>query len=252
MSSERALPGPAVESPAPLQVVERISRQARSIRVEVRPDGEVRLVIPRFVSRGDAYAFLRSREVWVRDKLAELRNRAQQARRPPLRWDGSDSIPLAGRETPVRLVPAIVVRPRVRLGEAIEVLCPPAVHGQHAFLATTLRAALRAQARVQALLLLQQAALAIGVDWSGPRIADQKSLWGSCTAEGQISLNWRLLLAPPEVFRYVVIHELCHRRHLDHSARFWTLVERHMPEYAGWRAWLRQQGASLHQVLPKR
>ena len=61
-----------------------------------------------------------------------------------------------------------------------------------------------------------------------------------------------VVLAPPEVFRYVVVHELCHRIRLDHSRQFWTLVMRQMPESSAWRGWLRQQGASLHTVLPRR
>ncbi|MBL6750366.1 MAG: M48 family metallopeptidase [Nevskia sp.] len=238
----------------PLQVVERLSRQARSIRIEVRPDGEVRLVIPRFVARRDAYEFLRSREPWVRRKLEEMHLRnAAQPRRIPLRWDGTDTIPLRGVETTVVPVPARLVRPRVRLGDAlIEVFCPLALRMQPAALGKSLREALREQARIDAVRLLDAEARALGVDYRGPRIADQKSLWGSCTPDGTISLNWRLVLAPPDVFRYVVVHELCHRLRLDHSRRFWALVSQQMPESSAWRIWLRQHGASLHAVLPRR
>jgi predicted metal-dependent hydrolase len=238
----------------PLQVVERLSRQARSIRIEVRPDGEVRLVIPRFVARRDAYEFLRSRETWVRRKLEEmhLRNAAQPGR-IVLHWDGADTIPLHGVQTSLTVVPARLVRPRVRLGDhGIEVFCAPALRTQHAALGKALRDALREQARVEAVRLLDAESRALGVDYRGPRIADQKSLWGSCTPDGTISLNWRLVMAPPEVFRYVVVHELCHRLRLDHSRRFWSLVTQQMPESSIWRVWLRQHGASLHAVVPRR
>ena len=238
----------------PLQVVERVSRQARSIRIEVRPDGEVRLVIPRHVPRRLAYEFLQSRDLWVRRKLAELHARsAAEPMRPPLRWGGGDTIPLHGVETPVSLVPARLARPRVRFGAGgIELYCSQALRSHPAQLGNALRAALRELARQEAIRLLDDEALRLGVDYKGPRIADQKSLWGSCTPKGAISLNWRLVLAPPEVFRYVVIHELCHRIRLDHSRQFWSLVTRQMPDSTTWRAWLRQQGADLHTVLPRR
>jgi predicted metal-dependent hydrolase len=238
----------------PLQVVERVSKQARSIRIEVRPDGEVRLVIPRYVPKRAAYEFLNSRDHWIRRKLAELYERsAAEPQRPPLRWDGSDTIPLYGVETPVEVVPARLARPRVRFDSGrISLYCSQAVRSHPAQLANALRAALRELARQQATRLLETEARRLDVDFRGPRIADQKSLWGSCTPHGAISLNWRLILAPPEVFRYVVIHELCHRIRLDHSRQFWSLVTRQMPDSTIWRAWLRQQGASLHSVLPRR
>ena len=251
MSAADAIP---LQGPQPpLQVVERVSKQARSIRNEVRPDGEVRLVIPRYVPKRAAYEFLRSRYEWVRRKIAELHLRsAAEPRRPALRWDGSDTIPLHGVETPVEIVSARLARPRVRFDGGITVFCSLASRSHPAQLSKALRVALGELARHQARRLLDQEAARLGVDYRGLRIADQKSLWGSCTPKGDISLNWRLVLAPPEVFRYVVVHELCHRIRLDHSRQFWTLVVRQMPESSAWRAWLRQQGASLHTVLPRR
>lgn len=245
------LQGPFETLPGVL-VHERASRQARNIRIEVRPDGRVWLVIPRNVARQTAYAFLRSREDWIRRKLVELRERrSHHQARPALRWDGRDTLPIAGEELPLRIVAARIARPSVRFEEeAVSVFAAPSMLVQHGKLATVLRAALRARARSEARALLDAEAAELGVRYLGPRIADQKSLWGSCTPDGTISLNWRLLLAPPKVFRYVVIHELCHRRHLDHSQRFWRLVERQMPDFAGHRAWLREHGAGLHGVLP--
>ena len=238
---------------APLQVVERVSKQARSIRIEVRPDGEVRLVIPRFVPKRAAYEFLRSRDEWIRRKLAELHLRsAAEPGRPPLRWDGTDTIPLHGVETPIEIISTPLARPRVRFDGGITVFCSQVSRSHPAALSKALRTALGELARHQARRLLDEEAARLGVDYHGLRIADQKSLWGSCTPRGDISHNWRLVLAPPEVFRYVVVHELCHRIRLDHSRQFWTLVMRQMPESSAWRGWLRQQGASLHTVLPRR
>ena len=246
------LQGPFETLPGVL-VHERASKAARNIRIEVRPDGQVWLVIPRAVARQTAYAFLRSREDWIRRKLLELRERRSAGpTRPALRWDGRDTLPLAGVELPLKLIAARIARPLVRIDDdAIRLYCAASLLGQPAALTATLRAALRVRARQHAKSLLDEEAQRLDVDYIGPRIADQKSLWGSCTPDGTISLNWRLLLAPSAVFRYVVVHELCHRRHLDHSQRFWRLVERQMPDFATHRAWLRENGAGLHGVLPK-
>jgi len=230
-------------------VSERISARARNIRIEVRPDGEVRLVIPRHASRRAAYDFLQSRADWVRSKLIEL-NRRQAAAIPrrTLNWDGADLLSLRGRDLPLLRVPARPARIAVRFDDdAVRVLAPAAAPAVEC--ARALRGALRELARSEAEHWLLREAVRLDVDYVGPRIADQKSLWGSCSPQGLISLSWRLVLAPPEVFRYVVVHELCHRRHLDHSARFWRLVSRQMPDYETPRAWLREHGPMLHAVL---
>ena len=72
-----------------------------------------------------------------------------------------------------------------------------------------------------------------------------KSRWGSCGPRNDINLNWLLAFAPPAVLEYVVVHELCHIRHRDHSARFWALVAQHLPGWAHERQWLKRQGGEL-------
>ncbi len=76
-------------------------------------------------------------------------------------------------------------------------------------------------------------------------IRDQKTRWGSCSARGTLSFNWRLMLAPPAVLDYVVVHELCHLTHMNHSAAFWALVESVCPDYRIHRKWLKEHGQEL-------
>jgi predicted metal-dependent hydrolase len=233
-------------------VRERISAKARHIRIEVRPDGQVWLIVPRHVSRRAAYDFLASRGEWVRQKLEEF-DRKRIAAPPPLtlRWDGSDRIPLHGEQVPLIVTPARIARPVVRFGDTVTVMTPASRLREHGVLERTLGSGLRKLARTEARRLLDEEAARLDVDYAGPRIAEQRSLWGSCSPDGLISLNWRLVLAPHEVFRYVVVHELCHRRHLNHSQRFWSLVERQMPDFETWRVWLRRHGGGLHRLLPR-
>ncbi|MBD5523955.1 MAG: M48 family metallopeptidase [Lachnospiraceae bacterium] len=76
-------------------------------------------------------------------------------------------------------------------------------------------------------------------------IRDQKTRWGSCSARGTLSFNWRLMLAPPAILDYVVVHELCHLTHMNHSAAFWQKVESVYPDYRTARKWLKDHGQEL-------
>ena len=90
----------------------------------------------------------------------------------------------------------------------------------------------------------------VGVGYGRISVRSQHSKWGSCSAAGNLNFNCLLLLAPPEVLDYVVVHELCHRLEMNHSPRFWAEVERVLPDYRAARQWLRQNGAALMALLP--
>lgn len=83
------------------------------------------------------------------------------------------------------------------------------------------------------------------VTFGGITVRDQKTRWGSCSGKGTLSFNWRLMLAPPAVLDYVVVHELCHLTHMDHSKAFWALVESVCPDYRVHRKWLKEHGQEL-------
>jgi len=76
-------------------------------------------------------------------------------------------------------------------------------------------------------------------------IRDQKTRWGSCSSRGTLSFNYRLIFAPPAVLDYVVVHELCHLTHMNHSADFWNKVASVMPDYKQHRKWLKEHGGEL-------
>jgi predicted metal-dependent hydrolase len=98
--------------------------------------------------------------------------------------------------------------------------------------------------------LAEEEAVRLRVVYRRIRIGDQRTRWGSCSARGTLSFNWRLVLAPLEVLDYVVVHELCHLRVPNHSPRFWRLVERQRPHWRDQRAWLREHGPELLALRP--
>jgi len=183
----------------PWPVRERVSGRARRARVDVRPDGEVVLTIPRRGSREAALRFLDESREWIE----RTRERLARTPRPP--------------------------QPLRREGCSLSVL--------------------RAAAEQEGRLLLDQESARLGLRYTGLKIRDARSRWGSCAPDGRIMLSARLAMAPPEVFRYVVIHELCHLRWRGHGRRFWDLVARQMPDFDEHRAWLRRHGAALHRVM---
>jgi predicted metal-dependent hydrolase len=85
----------------------------------------------------------------------------------------------------------------------------------------------------------------MGVDYRKIQIRDQRTRWGSCSMKGTVTFNWRLAMAPVDVFRYVIVHELAHRREMNHSDRFWAIVAQNCPEWRKHRDWLKKHGAIL-------
>ncbi len=85
----------------------------------------------------------------------------------------------------------------------------------------------------------------MGARYGRIAIREQKTRWGSCSAKGNLNFNWRLILAPPEIRDYVVIHELCHLAYLNHSKEFWNKVAEFCPEYKTHRRWLKENGHTL-------
>lgn len=84
-----------------------------------------------------------------------------------------------------------------------------------------------------------------GGNYTSITIRDQKSRWGSCSSRGTLSFNYRLIFAPPKVLDYVVVHELCHLTHMNHSKDFWNMVEQVMPDYRIYKDWLREHEPEL-------
>jgi predicted metal-dependent hydrolase len=110
----------------------------------------------------------------------------------------------------------------------------------------------RRLARRQLAAALEREAPRIGVMYRRFSVRDTTSRWGSCSSTGNLSFTWRLVLAPREIFDYVVVHELCHLRHHDHSRAFWCLVESVRPTYREERDWLNAHGWELLAYRPPR
>ena len=103
----------------------------------------------------------------------------------------------------------------------------------------------RRAARAEIAPRLDAAVARAGTSYTKLTIRGQRTRWGSCAQSGAMSFNWRLLLAPEAVLDYVVEHEVCHLEVMDHSSRFWRLLESRVPDWRDHAAWLRRYGSTL-------
>jgi len=110
-------------------------------------------------------------------------------------------------------------------------------------------AAQRARAREIISARVAHWAALLGLEYKKIFIKNQRSMWGSCSGRGNLNFNWRLAAAAPEALDYVVIHELCHLREMNHSKKFWAHVAAACPDYKARRRWLRDNTALLRQDI---
>ncbi|MFI4993936.1 MAG: M48 family metallopeptidase [Solirubrobacterales bacterium] len=207
----------------------RRSARAQRVRVNVHAHTGVEVVLPsRAPDRAAAMAISELRP-WIERRLAEAQGVLAQIaeRRGTVPYLGStlQLVPQAGRQRVHR--------------EDGHLLVPEGDPGQ------ALERFYRRAARAEIATRLDRATERSGTTYSGLTIRAQRTRWASCSAGGRMSFNWRLLLAPERVLEYVVWHEVCHLEILDHSPRFWALLQRRWPAYREDRDWLRVNGATL-------
>ncbi|HEV2820658.1 MAG TPA: SprT family zinc-dependent metalloprotease [Solirubrobacteraceae bacterium] len=222
----------AVPAPAPagdLAYDVRRSARARRVRVTVDPGGRVEVVLPRRTPQRAATEAVVELRPWIDRRLAEA---AAVRERLAAR---AGTVPYLGQT--LRLVPQ-EGRTRVhRHGEVLHVPCGDA--------RPALERWYRRAARSEVTPRLDVAVAALGTAYTRLTIRDQRTRWGSCSAQGAIAINWRLLLAPPEVLDYVVWHEACHLVVHDHSPDFWALVHSKTGDQERCRSWLHINGMLL-------
>lgn len=209
-------------------------RRARRYIVRVRPDGSIRVTIPRGGSRREAETFLENHRGWA--EAERLRALAVHA---PASWREGTEVLLRGRAVRLAVIPRghgawlAVGDEGIRLREVPRDLRRAA------------ETCLRRVAHRELVPRLQALAAAHGLQVARVTIRNQRSRWGSCSRRGVIALNFRLVQAPDAVRDYVLIHELMHLRQQNHSRRFWRLVAAAYPAFREAERWLRTEGRSL-------
>jgi predicted metal-dependent hydrolase len=216
--------------------LQRSARRSIGLRIDHRG---LRVGAPLRASLRDIETLIREHGSWVLDKLADWRERP-----PPERFAVIDGalIDILAKPTRVRVAPASRAASTFSADE-IHLAVPVGVAP-----GKVLENALRHQARALFAARLAHFAPQLGVAPPPLRLSSARTRWGSCSARGNIALNWRLLLMPPAIVDYVVCHELAHLKEMNHSPRFWSVVERLCPDWRARRLELRHLGRHLPQV----
>lgn len=222
------------DEPTSIPIRWRRSTRARRIALRIDPsDGIVTITLPPRATQGSGMAFFQANLAWI--------ERQRQQRRPPPRLQNGSTITLEGEILTIRHAPT-ARRGVWHEGDAIH------VSGDAAFLPRRVLSFMHDQAARRLPGAVHHWATRMEAKPTSIALRDVRSRWGSCTRQGRIMLSWRLVMTPPAVRDYVIIHELAHLAHFDHSQRFWQRVETFCPARKRAETWLRRHGGTLLQV----
>jgi predicted metal-dependent hydrolase len=176
------------------------NRRAKHLSIRINPLGEIRVTIPWSVSAKRAEAFLISRKSWIQAKLGEIHQAAEQYRLP----EENEVVTIRGKDIPISQ------QGKEQSGEEAlwRILLEEARH--------------YLPERVSYLARIH------GFNYTGLKIRRMKSRWGSCTAQNSINLNSWLMMLPEHLSDYIILHELVHTRHRNHSRDFWDTLDQHL------------------------
>lgn len=216
----------------------RVSSRAKNLRLEVDPEAGLRVVVPQRFNPAGLEEVLRRKQNWILDKLDHFAGAAASLRL--MRRGGR--VLFRGLEYQVEVEAGAGQPPVLALGEKLLVRVPGGAEDQAGAI---LERWMRRMARLLIEERLEFFGRRLGLAFNRVFIRDQKTRWGSCSTGKNLNFNWRLVMAPPPVMDYIIIHELIHLVEPNHSGRFWTLVAEACPGYGTQRAWLRENGHML-------
>jgi predicted metal-dependent hydrolase len=222
--------------------VTRSAKRKRTIAFRMEADASLRVLAPRSASLNAVVKILQNRAPWI------VKHLSLQKLSPVCDYTDGSVTPYMGHAMTIKITQGG--------GASSCVVVPHQMH-VHVPQADMSPGGLRAEVKLEISLLLKKRARALfkkrldiwaarmGLDYKKFVLADAERRWGSCSADNIIRLNWRLMLAPLGLIDYVVVHELAHVRHKDHSPRFWKCVEQSMPDWRARRAALRRIESQL-------
>ncbi|MCF6273136.1 MAG: M48 family metallopeptidase [Rhodobacteraceae bacterium] len=212
-------------------IVVELRRNASAKRMTLRVsavDGAARLTLPKRASLRTAKRFLLDQEEWLRGNIDKTPARVALAPDMKISLGGESFLLATHSGARVVLAPGKIFLPQSRpFGKALEGF-------------------IKMRARHVITNLVEADCRALGRPFAKLSLRDPRSRWGSCNSDGNLMFSWRLFLAPCEVLRYVVAHEVAHLAEMNHSKDFWAEVAGLMPDYAAPRRWLKQNGGQLH------
>jgi len=223
----------------------RRSLRVKRVRLEIRPQTGLTVIVPRSYNIGQLPGLLKSKERWITRNLARFSHLQSLSAEKKLKI--GDTVPYLGRYLKLAERENRSGAGSVKLENNTLVVSPGL------FKNGILESALEQWYRAEAARLIKERADAlsshIGISYKRIVIRGQKTRWGSCSRKKNLSFNWKLIMAPSPVLDYVIIHELTHLKEMNHSKKFWELVAQHCPEWREHKKWLKQHEADLSAKL---
>jgi predicted metal-dependent hydrolase len=210
---------------------------ARRYVLRLRPDGSARVTVPRSGSISEGRRFAERNQAWLEQQIFKQATKSDSSKQ----WFIGTEILFRGEFAKIESS----TDGDIRLGAEIIRAADLTANGQPLDLRPAIETCLRALAVRELPPRLLELAAAHQLAVHRITIRDQKSRWGSCSRRRTVSLNWRLIQTPANVRDYILLHELMHLREMNHSARFWRLVEQACPDYPAAERWLKQNASLL-------
>jgi predicted metal-dependent hydrolase len=210
--------------------------------------GKVEVVAPVKVAEHKIDQFVRAKQQWIIQALARIELKSQQHKTlAPIVYAHGAEIPYQGATYKLAIRPTKLKKIKIEFCREFIAHVPELllVKDYGSDIKEALIRWMKKESKCQVELLVKQHAERKQLYPQTIKIKTQKSRWGSCGINNDININWLLIIAPPEVLEYVVVHEICHIQIRNHSAHFWALVAEHLPDYQSHRQWLKKHGSSL-------
>ncbi|MDB5838230.1 MAG: putative metal-dependent hydrolase [Herminiimonas sp.] len=212
----------------------------RSIGFVIDDDG-LRVTAPRWVTLGEIENAIHEKQRWIFAKLTERRERSARRLQPQMQWRDGAALPYLGIDITLRIVGSQPAGVRYDETRRELTVCLPADASERQ-LKDRVLGWLQSEAKQLFAERLPLYAAKLGVTYKSFTLSSAMTQWGSCTADGRIRLNWRLMHFALEQIDYVIAHELAHLREMNHSPRFWATVQSVFPEFAAAKKALRERG----------
>ena len=217
-----------------IEIHKLVRSKRKTLSLIVEPDGTLTVRAPLRMKEADIRGFVEGKKGWIKRKQAQA---LKDAVAPRQYVDGETFLYL-GNHYPLRIVPD--QKPALVMDKAFKLTKSAQPQAESVFTSWY-----KKQARVILFERVAFFARSQDVEPGKLRISSARTRWGSYSSRGTLSFTWRLVMAPLEIIDYVVVHELCHLKEMNHSRAFWERVETILPDYKRRRKWLKENGGAL-------
>lgn len=220
--------------------IHKVHPRSRTLKIKIESDGQVYVITPRLTPKWMISEFVEKQLPWIKRTQAQL-----AAKRSRITDDQQVSV--FGKKYDKEVTQEIDYKTGATLqGKVLYLKLAAGLRITQSEIKKTLDRFLKATAEKYIVPRTHQLAKIMDISFRNITLREQKSRWGSCSSQGNLNFNWRLVHYPPEIIDYVIIHELAHREEMNHSPAFWAIVRHYDPAYLQHRGWLKRNGLSVH------